>query len=86
MRLETMLYCGKVWNMPVSRNFLQKQLGECKVCWKPRICKKNTKLGTLNDSSILGEVLGMDNVSPMNGKYMLIKKNFFFADGSIRCA
>lgn len=41
-----------------------------------RICKSDTKLGTLNDSSKPGEVLGMD-LGHMNEKYMLINIYFF---------
>lgn len=47
------------------------------MCQKHRIFKRNNKLGTLNNSWRPSEVIGMNYVHPMDGKYMLIKIDFF---------
>lgn len=42
-------------------------------------------MGTLNDSLRPGEVMGMDYVGPVDGKYMLVKVDFFRAWFSWMC-
>lgn len=77
--LKIMLYRSKIWGLSMSHELLIKQLAESRVCQKHRVCMRDTKLGTLNDSSRPGEVLGMDYVAPMDGKYLPVKVDFFCA-------
>lgn len=77
MGLKTMLYRNTVWHLAVDRSLLQKHLKGCKVCQEQRVCKRYTKMGTLNDSVRPGEVLGINYVGPMDKKYMLVKMDFF---------
>lgn len=41
------------------------------------MCTRDTKLGTLHDSTRPGDVLRMDYVGHMDGKYLLVKVDFF---------
>lgn len=64
---------------------LKRKLKECNVCQNHRICNRDTKLGTLNNTSKPREVLVIDDVRPMDGKYMLFKVDFLFAYGLVEC-
>lgn len=76
VRFKTVMYLNKRWKLNLAPKFVRDQLKSCLVCMKNRVRCTDSKLGILNDSSYPGEVLGMDYIGLVRGKYMLTKIDF----------
>lgn len=76
MGLRGMLHRRRNWSLDVSKRVLEDKLKGCEICAQNQRTWRNTKLGSLNDSSKPDNGTGMDFDGPVSGKYILVTIDF----------
>lgn len=77
MGLQGMLHRRRLWNINVSKDQLIAGLKSCEVCRRHRRMNRDTRLGTLNASTRPNDIVGMDFIEPLDGRYILVAVEFF---------
>lgn len=76
MGMQGMLHIQRKWGIAASRMQLLKRLQACETCKRNYRVYKDTRLGSLNNSVKPNEIIGMDFIGPVDGKYMLVMVDF----------
>lgn len=76
MGMEGMLHRRRKWGMAASKTQLLSRLRGCNTCRRNCRVYKSSQMGSLNDSVKPNEIVGMDFIGSVNGRYLLLIMDF----------
>lgn len=71
--MACMLHIMKVWEVEANVDMLKKGLTECRACQKHQHVRREKNFTSLNKASKPWELVALDFIGPLQGKYVLTK-------------